>query len=179
MPSKPNAEYRRARSVLTRLRNYSDETVSAKAMLPSGMPRSDSAAFSALGRPEVIRDWKLTVQSSLREVGELGVAIMVGRLLGQQQSQANSFITIAGSKAVRQINGGQAMTPTSCEALFKFSLGIFIKQLDERGVPDDPFSERPINHVPPFIAVEAAHAVLLIADGVYRSVSAWERATAM
>ena len=83
MPSTPSAVYLRARSVLQRLKSYSQETASAKAMMPSGMPSRDGAAFSALGKPEAIRDWRLAVECSLREVGELGVAIMCTRLLSQ------------------------------------------------------------------------------------------------
>ncbi|HSY50410.1 MAG TPA: hypothetical protein VLC46_16480 [Thermoanaerobaculia bacterium] len=172
MSKPPTADYLRARAVLLRLRHYNEEVVSAKAMLPSGMPRSSGAAFSALGRPETIRDWKLAVQASLREVGELGVAIMGARLLSQQKSQANSFVTIAACKAVRQING-QVMTPAACEAYFNLSLVIFIRQLNERQLPDDPFSQVVVPRQEPFIAIDAAHAVLAIAKQAGRSVTRW------
>jgi len=98
-----------------------------------------------MGKPEVARDWRLIVEMILSNcIGKLGTAVMAMRLLRQQHSQSNSFITIAGSEQVRRLNG-QAMTPTQCESYFNLSLARFIAELDGGQIPDEPFAQ--LQHV--------------------------------
>lgn len=106
----------RARSILSRLKSCEKYTAAARSTM-AGIPDENR-----------MRDWVISVRWAVKRCGLVGATILVYHLTRQQHSQANSFQTIG-----RELG----MPSVEAQLIFDLSLATFLKQLDDRKIPDD------------------------------------------